>query len=408
MFRRVIANREADCKPSPSLAEILREEIARAGPLPCARFMEQALYHPEHGYYERDRSVVGKRGDFYTSVSVGELFGQLLAFQFAEWLGECGARNAEEGMADAPLQIVEAGAHDGQLAEDILLWLQRRRPDLLTRIEYWILDPSVRRQEWQRGRLSMFAPRVKWFANWGEIQQAGSVNGVIFANELLDAFPVHRLAWSAGEQRWCEWGVRTAGDRFVWTRLAELHEHVAALAQPAAALSNLDESLRESSWASLAPVLPDGFILELAPFAELWWNIAAQSLRQGKLLTFDYGHTTGDVINPAKPGGTLRAYRDHHLVDDVLAAPGTQDITAHVNFAALTQAGVRAGLTTTELTEQSRFLTRIAQRTMQQPAVFCEWTRERVRQFQTLSHPDHLGRSFSVLLQERRGGELKG
>ena len=401
MFRRVITNSEADCKPSPSVEAILHEEIARNGPLPCARFLEVALYHPEHGYYESNRAAVGQRGDFYTSVSVGELFGQLLAFQFAEWLDELGTRNAERGMAEAPLQIVEAGAHDGQLAEDVLIWLQRRRPELFGRVEYWILDPSARRQEWQRGRLSMFGSRVRWFANWGEVQQAGGVTGVIFGNELLDAFPVHRLAWSAAEQRWFEWGVRSMGERFIWTRLPELSANVAALAQPSAALGDLDESLRESSWASLAPVLPDGFILERIPFAELWWNIAAQSLRRGKLLTFDYGHTSGDAINPSKPHGTLRAYRDHHQVDDILAAPGTQDITAHVNFAAITHAGTRAGLTTTELTEQSRFLTRIAQRTMQQPAVFGEWPRERVRQFQTLTHPDHLGRSFSALVQER-------
>lgn len=401
MFRRVIANSGTDCKNSPSPDAFLREEIARTGPITCARFMEVALYHPELGYYERDRAVVGRRGDFYTSVSVGELFGQLLAFQFAEWLTELGTRNAERGMADAPLQIVEAGAHDGQLAEDILLWLQKRRPDLWLRCEYWILDPSPRRQEWQRGRLSMFAPRVRWFANWGEIQAAGGVTGVIFANELLDAFPVHRLAWSAAEQRWIEWGVRTAGDRFIWTRLPELHANVAALAQPAAALGNLHEPLRASAWANLAAVLPDGFVLERTPFAELWWGIAAQSLRQGKLLTFDYGHTTGEFINPTKPDGTLRAYRDHQLAPDLLATPGEQDITAHVNFAAVTQAGERAGLGTVELTDQSRFLSRIAQRTMRQPTVFGDWIRERARQFQTLTHPDHLGRSFTALLQER-------
>lgn len=401
MFRRVIANSEGDCKKSPSLDAILRDEIERTGPISCARFMEVALYHPELGYYERDCTVVGQRGDFYTSVSVGELFGQLLAFQFAEWLDELGTRNAECGTPDRPLQIVEAGAHDGQLAEDILLWLRKRRPDLWERVEYWILDPSARRQEWQRGRLSMFAPRVRWFANWGEVQAAGGVTGVIFANELLDAFPVHRLAWSAAEQRWFEWGVRTAGERFVWVRLPELHAHVAALAQPSAVLGNLHASLRESAWANLAAVLPDAFILERTPFAERWWEIAAQSLRQGKLLTFDYGHTNSEAINPTKPAGTLRGYRDHQLADDVLAAPGEQDITAHVNFAAVSQAGERAGLTTVELTEQSRFLSRAAQRTMKQPALFGEWTRERVRQFQTLTHPDHLGRSFSALLQER-------
>jgi SAM-dependent MidA family methyltransferase len=381
--------------------EILREEIARIGSVPCARFMEVALYQPKHGYYERDRTVVGQRGDFYTSVSVGPLFGQMLGFQFAEWLDACGTRNAERGQPDAPLQIVEAGAHDGQLAEDILNWLARHRPDVLLRIEYWILDPSLRRQEWQRGRLSRFAPHVRWFANWAEIQQAGGVTGIIFANELLDAFPVHRVAWSAAEQQWFEWGVRTAGDRFIWTRLPALHLNVAALMHPSAALSNLDASLRASAWASLAPVLPDGFILELNPFAEFWWELAARSLRHGKLLTFDYGHTTGDVIHPDKPHGTLRAYRDHHQVDDILAAPGTQDITAHVNFAAITHAGERAGLVTSELVGQGRYLTNIAQRTMQQTALFGEWHGERVRQFQTLSHPDHLGRSFSVLVQER-------
>ena len=394
MFRRVITNSEADCKPSPQAAEILRAEIAQEGAVSCARFMEVALYHPEHGYYEKDRTVVGQRGDFYTSVSVGPLFGQLLGFKFAEWLEGCGS-------LDAPLQILEAGAHDGQLAEDIINWLNRHRPDVLPRVEYWILDPSRRRQEWQRGRLSMFAPRVRWFSNWAEIQQAGGVTGVIFANELLDAFPVHRVAWSAAEQQWFEWGVRTVGDRFIWSRLPTLHLNVAALREPAAALSNLDPTLRASSWASLAPVLPDGFILELSPFAEYWWELAARSLSCGKLVTFDYGHTTSDVINPTKPHGTLRAYRDHHLADDILAEPGTQDITTHVNFAAITHSGERAGLVTRELTGQGRFLTSIAQRTMQSPGAFGEWHGERARQFQTLTHPDHLGRSFSVLVQER-------
>jgi SAM-dependent MidA family methyltransferase len=397
VFRRVITNPPGDCKNSPPLDVILRAEIERVGPISCARFMEFALYHPNWGYYERDGSVVGQRGDFYTSVSVGELFGQLLAFQFAEWL--------DSFRASCPghehYQILEAGAHDGQLAEDILLWLHRQRPDLMSRIQYWILDPSTRRQEWQRNRLSVFAPRVRWFANWGEVQAAGGVNGFIFANELLDSFPVHRLAWSAGEQRWFEWGVRHAAERFVWTRLPELTSAVAELRQPSTALSTLPVSLRESGWANLAAVLPDGFILECSPFAERWWQIGAHTLRHGKMLTLDYGHTTAEAINPARPAGTLRSYRDHQVVDDILAAPGEQDITAHVNFAVIKQAGERAGLATVELLEQSRFLSRIAQRTMNQTSGFGEWNHERARQFQTLAHPDHLGRSFTVLLQER-------
>ena len=393
MFARVLANPPADCKVSPSLEAFLRAEIARAGPISWARFMEVALYHPEHGYYERDPNVVGRCGDFYTSVSVGELFGQLLACQFATWL-------EERGMADAPLQIVEAGAHDGQLAADILAWLQHWRPALWARLEYWILEPSTRRQAWQGERLSAFAPRVRWFASWDEIS-ANTVAGVIFANELLDAFPLHRLAWHAGEQRWTEWGVHWADGRFGWTPLPRLEPAVAMLADPAAALSDLDAAQRPAAWRAIAPLLPDGFILERAPSAELWWAEAASRLRNGRLLTLDYGHLHGTALHPAKPNGTLRAYRDHQLMADLLAAPGSQDITAHVDFAGVARAGERAGLTTVELTEQSRFLTRIAQRTMQAPETFGEWTRARTRQFQTLAHPDHLGRSFAALVQAR-------
>ena len=104
--------------------------------MPFARFMELALYHPEFGYYEKDADRVGRRGDFVTSVSVGAVFGQLLAFRFAEWLGAI----------DGPVQIAEAGVHDGSLAGDILEWLAANDEPLLGRLTYTILEPSARRQ----------------------------------------------------------------------------------------------------------------------------------------------------------------------------------------------------------------------------------------------------------------------
>src|SRR5277367_2001472 len=120
-------------------AEIIRREIEKSGVLTFARFMELALYCPESGYYETQKDIIGRRGDFYTSASTGELFGQLLAFQFAGWLEEM-------RMADCGLRIIEAGAHDGKLAGDILNWLQLYRPKLFSKIEYGIIEPSVRRQ----------------------------------------------------------------------------------------------------------------------------------------------------------------------------------------------------------------------------------------------------------------------
>src|ERR1700722_937955 len=130
-------------KAMKTLVEIIRAEAAKNGILPFARFMELALYCPVHGYYEKQKDSVGRRGDFYTSVSVGNVFGQLLAFQFAEWL---------EGfkIKDSKLKIVEAGAHDGKLAKDILTWLQKKRAKLFSEIEYVILEPSANRQNWQR------------------------------------------------------------------------------------------------------------------------------------------------------------------------------------------------------------------------------------------------------------------
>src|SRR5665213_621271 len=139
-------------------AAVIREEIRKSGVISFARFMELALYCPETGYYEKKKDNVGRRGDFITSVSTGSLFGELLAFQFAGWLGELKIQNEK-------LKITEAGAHDGRLAADILNWLQTHRPGLFSEFEYWILEPSLNRQAWQRETLKIFAPRVRWFTD---------------------------------------------------------------------------------------------------------------------------------------------------------------------------------------------------------------------------------------------------
>ncbi len=375
-----------------ALAEIIRSEAARDGALPFARFMELALYHPVHGYYERDAPTVGRQGDFITSVSVGSLFGELLAFQFAEWL-------AERGMPDAPLQIVEAGAHDGRLAADILGWLRAWRPELFAALEYRIIEPSPRRRARQEETLRDFAGRVRWFANFSELSAAPhspGINGVLFANELLDAFPVHRFGWDAAAQRWFEWGVRCDDDRFVWERLPMVGK--SSVRSPGFALiySELQTLNPE-----LLAVLPDGFTTEIAPAATAWWRQAAGSLRHGRLLTLDYGLTAEQFFSPSRADGTVRAYHRHQASGDLLAQPGQQDLTAHVNFTALTAAGEAGGLRTEGLFSQTQFLTRIVEKTWTPDARFGEWTPARVRQFQTLTHPEHLGRPFRALLQTR-------
>jgi len=427
----------------------IREEIHEKGVISFARFMELALYCPETGYYETNKDTVGRRGDFITSVSTGSLFGQLLAFQFAEWLGsEVGRQRTEVGRScssssssssslvgrGSTVQIVEAGAHDGQLAKDILAWMRSNRTELYEQTEYVIVEPSLRRQEWQRETLRAFAPRVRWLTCFSPSSSCSSssslspalllprqstaqadprFHGIIFSNELLDAFPVHRFGWDAAQQAWFEWGVALQNGRFVWIRGAD---SLSACSLPSGQLAGespvLPQQSRSGGWAlrlpsfilrlppALLAVLPDGYVVEASPDAEHWWSEAAGMLARGRLLAIDYGYSAEEMLSPARTRGTLRAYHRHRVTDDLLSDPGGQDLTAHVNFGTLQSAGEATGLRTEQFCTQPQFLTRILQQAVAKKC-FSPMDAQQVRQFQTLTHPEHLGRAFRVLAQGR-------
>jgi SAM-dependent MidA family methyltransferase len=372
------------------IRRIIEEEVVSRGPISFARFMELALYCPNFGYYEQIDVSPGQKGDFFTSVSVGKLFGELLACQLATWL---------DGVPAARHQIMEAGAHDGRLAGDILTWLNTNRPDLLEGLEYWILEPSARRRESQEKTLGEFGSLVRWFDSWRELP-SGGVHGVIYSNELLDAMPVNRLGWDASLKRWFEWGVKMVDGRFVWTRMPvprgmkELaHDGVKRTGQSAMAVANLQPEVLE--------VLPDGFTTETCLAALDWWRQAAGVLKAGKLMTIDYGLTAEQFFTPERKEGTLRAYYKHHQDSDLLARPGEQDITAQVNFTLVREAGEAAGLTTEGFMSQGQFLTGIVERALIDTPRFAESLSARSRQFQALTHPEHLGQLFRVLVQVR-------
>ena|ERR1051326_8561491 len=337
--------------------------------------MRLALYCPVYGYYEKEEDTIGRNGDFYTSVSVGNLFGELLALQFADWLTECQSETL-------PVQIVEAGAHRGHLAKDVLTWLREHRPDLFHRLQYCIIEPSSVRQQWQSLILAEFK-NVQWLSRI--THQASHFRGIIFSNELLDSLPVRRLAWNAATKRWNELEVTLKNGRFVWAASEESAATGKSIVDP-----------------ELEAVLPDGFTMELCPEAEQCWRQAAHALERGKLMTIDYGMTREELIMPERKNGTLRAYYRHHATTDLLGNPGDQDLTAHVNFSALIAAGEASGLKTHVFETQSQFLTKIAARAWKDEARE-QWNPSRARQFQTLTHPEHLGRSYRVLVQSRRG-----
>ena len=354
------------CKHIGPLARIIENEIVRSGVISFARYMELALYNRDHGYYRK--SHIGKAGDFFTSISVGPLFGQMLAYFLAKQLAGI----------EGQLHIVEAGANDGALAADILSWLAQNRPEIAEKLQYFIVEPIDELQERQREKLQsvgQVAPLgVKWV---GAIEDIPAINGAIISNELLDAFPVHVFRWRRAEKQWREYGVDA---EFAFIPLTSLPNWAS-------------ESLAELK--PLEAYLPDQFTVEFSPAAETWWRRAAEQLKVGSLLTFDYGDESTGLWSPSRAHGTLRAYRNHKLVADVLADPGEQDITASVNFTRIRRAGEAVGLKSAPLQSQSHFLTQIA------AEFFANPTATEVRQFQTLTHPEHLGRSFKVLVQSR-------
>ena len=356
------------------IPDILRAEIEAHGAISFARFMEVALYCPKFGYYEREPGVIGSAGDFYTSASLGPAFGQLLAGQFAEWSEQI------EGL----LCWIECGAHDGKLALAILEWLGKNRPTLLSRLTYLMVEPSPTRREWQKQTLHRFRDHVRWAESFEWHKPT-----VIFSNEVADALPVHRVAWDAKAQEWFECGVSWTKDRFEWVRLG-------------LATIDIEKELCSAGFEiprELRDVLPDGFILEVAPSAAKWWHEAAQSVGSGKLIAIDYGGTAEELLRPERVGGTLRAFFQHHAVADILARPGEQDITAHVNFTQLMLAGERAGLKTESFVSQEIFLSKILQRIVSHPETAANLSAEELRAFQRLAHPEHLGHSFRVLVQ---------
>lgn len=399
MPRRGPANRTADLETgrlpatTTRLSEILAEVIRGRGPLPFHRFMELALYHPGHGYYERSPDSIGRRGDYFTSVSVGSLFGELLAFAFAGWL---------EVVDADPVWLIEAGAHDGRLAADILGWLDRWAPGLKSRLHYGIVEPSARRRGWQRERLAAFGSRVRWFES---LTAVGRVRpqGILFANELLDALPIRRFIWRTPPGCWMESrvdlpgaepqddpGNRAAGTPdFQWT-LAEMAE-----------LEWKDRWLGEqrARHRPLEAALPDGFVWEHGSAAVAWWEEAAAALERGWLMAIDYGRFAGSAWLPERPRGTLRAFHSHHQSSQLLAQPGEQDLTADVDFALLERVGHAAGWMTEVRSNQGRFLTELAARWAGSLAALPRLDAARRRQLLTLVHPEHLGGRFHILVQ---------
>ena len=185
-----------------ALTDLIRQTIRQTGPVSFAWFMEQALYHPELGYYSSGRCAIGRRGDYFTNVSVGPLFGRILAAQFAEMWESLGRPE--------DFVIVEQGAHQGDFARDVLEAVRERSPDLFSALRYRIIEPFPILRERQEEKLRDFNGKITWQKSLADLEP---FCGVHFSNELLDAMPVHLIS-KVAEADWNERRVTESGDGF--------------------------------------------------------------------------------------------------------------------------------------------------------------------------------------------------
>ena len=356
-----------------ALSEILAERIRTGGPITFAEFMRECLYHPAHGYYSRTNTR--RFGDYYTSVDVHPIFGRLLARQFAEMWELLGSPR--------PFVVAESGAGAGRLAAQILNFSARALPEFYAALEYVAVERSNARRAEHAARLATHALAGR-FSSVAEIPRAISA-GCIFSNELLDALPAHRVVVERGALREIYVG-------FEGAQFAEL--------------------IREPSMPALERYFHEqGITLEEGQQAEAcfeacdWIECAGRALERGFVLTIDYGHEARALYGEHHNRGTLLAYRDHTVTENLLDALGEQDLTSHVNFTALDLWGGRAGLIRTGLVTQSQFLVALGRGNefadLYEPGQ-TETEKLRARLLlKNLIHPEGLGEKFQVLIQHK-------
>jgi SAM-dependent MidA family methyltransferase len=290
--------------------------------------MRAALYDPAGGYYQRSNlERWGREGDYRTSPERSELFALTFARYFAKLYDELGRPE--------DWTIVEFGAGDGRFAAGVLRTLSDRFPAVFAATRYTILELSKDALQTARERLAEFDVHVEFYSDF---ELVSARRGIYFSNELLDAFPVHRVAKNRDGLSELYVTLDTK-DSFVWSTGPLSTER-------------LTDFCREHSLE-----LEDGQIIEINLAIDDWWRHVASKLDEGFVITVDYGEETDELYDFARrPQGSLRGFSRHAFIDDLLAQPGEWDLTTTINWTQVKRTGERLGFKVIEFTDQDKFL----------------------------------------------------
>jgi SAM-dependent MidA family methyltransferase len=322
---------------NPSLVALLRERILADGAITFAEFMATALYHDEHGYYRQPHRKPGRGGDFITSPELHPFFGFTLARQVADFWDRLGQPER--------LVVREHGASSGGLAYDIMVGLAEKAPDVLDALDYRLVDVSTHRLDEAISAMSGTAMAAHVRAEHPD--DVTPETGIVLANEVADALPIHRLVVRGDRLRemWVTLdvnGVFTPEER-------ELSTEVVDAGIPAYLAGAGVEIGR----------MPDGSELDVSPAAARWIMEIAGNLTQGFAVVIDYGYDALTLYREHRLEGTVRGYHQHTVTDDPYIRVGEQDLTAHVDFTWLSRTAREAGMREIGLTTQGEFLTHL-------------------------------------------------
>jgi SAM-dependent MidA family methyltransferase len=325
------------------LIELIRAEIQKRGPVSFAWFMEQALYHSEHGYYSSGRCAIGRHGDFFTNVSVGPLFGRLLTAQIAEMWERLGQPKK--------FVVAEQGADNGDFARDLLESARKFWPDFFAALRYRIIEPLPILRGRQSQTLAGFGEKIEWDAS---LDSLNPFVGVHFSNELLDSMPVRLVSHSKEKL------VDLEGEDFVF----------------------VERAVRDGG--------------EFNQVALEWVESVATKLQRGYVLAIDYGHVRREFQ------GIVQVRAQHRHLDSPFQQIGYADITMHVDWRSIARRAQANGLHLAGFADQHHFLSGIISELGGD-----DWGQSHLpeigtspkmkRELQTLLHPEMLGRSFQVL-----------
>ena len=306
----------------PAIVERLRDEITHDGAITFERFMAVALYDPDHGYYTGPTARPTRSGDFLTAPELHPAFGRLVGRQLDEIWGRLGRPD--------PFVLREHGAGAGTLGLTIVEGLRADGSPLADVLRYQPVEPNRHRSAELRARWASagLADRLA--------PPEGPISGVVVANELLDALPVHRVRVAGGvfQELFVSW----ADGRFV---------EIAGPPSTAALAAQLEAD---------GIALAEGQTAEVCLAVEPWLQGAAAMLGRGVLLIVDYGHPAATLYGPDRRDGTLRCYIGHRVHADPYRHVGRQDLTAHVDLTAVERAAAAAGLVALGRTTQAEFL----------------------------------------------------